>query len=197
MNSTNPKFAFQGLDHIALICSDMAATTDFYHRKLGMPILHTLEYHGEGGEVVGQHFFFGVGDREAHIAMFWWKDGYQGIPKEQFAPLPKPRNPRAGPIGSLLHLNLRVAPDRIEEYCHKLKAEGIDFRHAVRYFDPQNPEVMRAVNSRNAYTPPGENALMDSVYFFDPDGIGLEFNAWLPQWATWPNHHVPLANVPV
>ena len=41
------KIEFLGLDHVALGCSDMQRTVDFYHGLLGMPILHTLEYTGD------------------------------------------------------------------------------------------------------------------------------------------------------
>jgi hypothetical protein len=32
---------------------------------------------------------------------------------------------------------------------------------------------------------------MDSVYFNDPDGLRLEFNAWMPDWDSWPNDDKP------
>ncbi|KAA0999143.1 VOC family protein [Paraburkholderia panacisoli] len=189
----NPKFEFQGLDHIALVCSDMVATVDFYHHRLGMPILHTLEYFDDKGELIGQHWFFGVGDSsnpDAHIAMFWWKNGYQSITSSDMPVMPKVSNPRARPIGAMLHLDLRVDPDRIEEYCEKLTKEGIDYRHIVRYQDASLPHGMRGTVSENKYMRPREGALMDSVYFFDPDGIQIEFNAWMPEWRAWPNDAV-------
>jgi catechol 2,3-dioxygenase-like lactoylglutathione lyase family enzyme len=184
------KFDFKGLDHAAVVVADMEATVEFYHEKLGMPVLHTLEYFDDEGELVGQHWFFGVGDPsnpDAHIAAFWWKDGYQILPDDANAPTVKPANPRATPIGSLLHLNLRVDPDKIEEYCGRLTEMGIPFRHSARYLDPDQPGVMRAVNSSDAYLPPEESALMSSFYITDPSGIQVEFNSWLPGWEKWPN----------
>lgn len=38
--SGNPVFDFKEPDHVALTCSDMKQTVDFYHGKLGMPVLH-------------------------------------------------------------------------------------------------------------------------------------------------------------
>jgi catechol 2,3-dioxygenase-like lactoylglutathione lyase family enzyme len=192
----NPKFQFQGIDHIALTCSDMAATTEFYHGKLGMPILHTIEYENEAGEKVGQHFFFGVGDGDAHIAMFYWRDGYQTIKEDYDAAVsaaPHPVNFRSSPIGSFGHLNLRVPAEKIEGYCDRLEAEGIPYYHIVRYRDPDRPEVMRSVRTDNGFGPIEEGALMSSVYFHDPDGLMLEFNAWLPAWESWPKDHAPWA----
>ena len=196
MTSTKP-FEFKGLDHVALVVADMEQTVEFYHGKLGLPVLHTLEYFDDNDEIVGQHWFFGVGDPinpEAHLAMFWWKDGYQDLPKELVEPSAKPPNHRATPIGTMLHLNLRVDADRLEEYCQRLADFEIPFRHAVRYFDPDRPHVMRAVNNFDKYVAPEEGALMSSVYIDDPSGNQIEFNAWLPGWENWPNDAVALPN---
>lgn len=190
---TNTKFEFQGIDHIATTCSDMAKTTAFYRDKLGMPVLYTIEYENDNGEPIGQHFFFGVGDGDAHIAMFYWKDGYQTLSPDEIAAGAKPDNPRAMPIGSFGHLNLRVPETKIEEYCSRLGDEGIPYYHIVRYRDPDRPGVMRIVRTDNGFGPPQDGALMSSVYFHDPDGLMLEFNAWLPAWKSWPNDHTPWA----
>jgi len=190
----NTKFEFQGLDHVALGCSDMKRTVEFYNGTLGMPILHTLEYFdddGHGNSVpMGQHFFFGVGGENpnAHIAFFYWKNGYQILPPDPTADLvPSGVSPRAIKVGALNHLNLRVSQDKIEEYCKKLGAEGIEYKHVTRYGKPEWTEV----KTTNGYTPPKPNCLMDSLYFDDPDGIHLEVNAWLPEWDEWRNDHEP------
>jgi catechol 2,3-dioxygenase-like lactoylglutathione lyase family enzyme len=195
--TTNTKFGFKGLDHVALIVSDMEETVDFYHHKLGMPILHTLEYFNADDELEGQHWFFGVGDPsnpDAHIAMFWWKDGYQTLPQDVVTPSAKPANRRAAPVGTILHFNLRVDADRIEEYCNRLSEMDIPFRHAIRYFDPKRPHAMRAVEAFDKYIPEEEGALMTSVYVTDPSGNQVEFNAWLPGWESWPNDAVAQAD---
>jgi catechol 2,3-dioxygenase-like lactoylglutathione lyase family enzyme len=191
------KFEFKGLDHVALIVKDMKATVDFYHGALGMPVLHTLEYFDDAGQLTGQHWFFGVGDPanpNAHIATFWWKDGYQTLPEDANPITVKPANSLAAPIGKMLHVNLRVDPDKIGAYCERLGELRIPFRHSVRYFDPQNPPVMRAVNSFDKYVEPENGALMSSVYVDDPSGIQVEFNAWLNDWDKWPNDAVPRSN---
>src|ERR1700733_11503297 len=133
---TNPKFQFKGLDHVALTCSDMARTVDFYHRQLGMPVLHTIEYFYANGERMGQHWFFGVGDAsnpDAHIAFFWWKDGYQTLSKEEIFTGKKPANRFARPVGGMLHLNLRVTPENMRPYAEKLSKLGLPYRHVTRY----------------------------------------------------------------
>jgi catechol 2,3-dioxygenase-like lactoylglutathione lyase family enzyme len=193
-------FEFKGLDHAAIVVADMEATVDFYHVKLGMPVLHTLEYFGDDGELTGQHWFFGVGDPvnpDAHIAAFWWKGGYQTLSDDANPVTVKPTNPQASPIGTLLHINLRVDRDKIEEYCNRLSELGISFRHSVRYLDPERPGVMRAVNNFDVYGALEEGALMSSVYIYDPSGIQIEFNSWLPGWEKWPNDAIAKSDVRV
>ncbi|MBB1632478.1 VOC family protein [Cupriavidus sp. UME77] len=201
----NMIFDFKGLDHVALTCSDMKKTVDFYHGKLGMPVLHTIEYHDDNGGLLGQHWFFGVGDEgnpDAHIAFFWWKDGYQTLSKEDVFTGKTPANRFARPIGGMLHLNLRVAPENLRPYAEKLTNMGIPYRHVTRYHTEVSEKQatglvtqgMRGITSRNEYHEPQEGWLMNSVYVFDPDGIEVEFNSWSPQWRSWPNNHVAQSN---
>jgi catechol 2,3-dioxygenase-like lactoylglutathione lyase family enzyme len=191
--ATNEKFDFKGIDHLAITVSDMERAVDFYHGKLGMPILYTMEYKNDRDEVIGQHWYFGVGGAGAHLAIFYWKDGYQTVPPQPFE-RPKPANPRAYPIAELMHFNLRVDPDRIEEYCNKLKDEGIPFRHTVRYRDPERSGLMTIETVENGFVPAREDALMTSVYFSDPDGINIEFNSWLPAFESWPSDATPMSD---
>ena len=37
MRSSEDKFEFRGINHLALVCSDMARTVDFYSNGLSMP----------------------------------------------------------------------------------------------------------------------------------------------------------------
>src|SRR5690349_6149840 len=46
----------RGLNHLALVCSDMARTVDFYTNVLGFPLVKTVDL--PGGR--GQHFFFDI-----------------------------------------------------------------------------------------------------------------------------------------
>ena len=41
--ATNTEFEFRGINHLALVSSDMARTVDFYTNVLGMPLIKTLE----------------------------------------------------------------------------------------------------------------------------------------------------------
>jgi len=40
---TNTEFEFGGINHLALTCSDMQRTVDFYTNILGMKLVKTLE----------------------------------------------------------------------------------------------------------------------------------------------------------
>ena len=69
---TNTEFEFGGINHLALTCSDMQRTVDFYTNILGMKLVKTLEFTHESGS--GQHFFFDVGSGRDAIAFFWFDD---------------------------------------------------------------------------------------------------------------------------
>jgi catechol 2,3-dioxygenase-like lactoylglutathione lyase family enzyme len=56
-----------GVNHVALVCRDMAETVDFYENVLEMPLVKTLDL--PNGR--GQHFFFDCGEG-ATIAFFWF-----------------------------------------------------------------------------------------------------------------------------
>jgi len=38
----NSEFQLGGINHVALVCSDMAKTVDFYSGVLGMPLIKSL-----------------------------------------------------------------------------------------------------------------------------------------------------------
>ena len=62
----NRVFEFSGINHLALVCKDMARTVEFYSNVLGMPLIKTLDLpHG-----FGQHFFFGFAGIDAHAGGF-------------------------------------------------------------------------------------------------------------------------------
>jgi catechol 2,3-dioxygenase-like lactoylglutathione lyase family enzyme len=46
---TNTEFEFGGIHHLALTCSDMQRTVDFYTNILGMKLVKTLEFTHESG----------------------------------------------------------------------------------------------------------------------------------------------------
>jgi catechol 2,3-dioxygenase-like lactoylglutathione lyase family enzyme len=66
----NREFEIRGVNHLALVCKDMARTVAFYRDVLGMPLVKTLDL--PGGR--GQHFFFDIGNGDT-LAFFWFPAG--------------------------------------------------------------------------------------------------------------------------
>ena len=55
--SSPDAFQLRGINHLALVCSDMVRTVDFYTNVLDMPLVKTLDLPGRPV----QHFFFDLG----------------------------------------------------------------------------------------------------------------------------------------
>ncbi|TAL28454.1 VOC family protein [Phenylobacterium sp.] len=169
-----PGFRFRGVNHIALVCRDMARTVAFYRDALGMPLVKTLEL----PDGKGQHFFFDAGGG-ASIAFFWFPAAPEAQPGVVQAPL------GGGPSahGSMNHLALDVAPEDLTDYRDRLIAAGIDVTDVVAHRDPaplvgDDPTFIR------------------SIYFHDPDGIRLEFAAWARDLTPLDVSHAPRSTAP-
>ncbi len=159
----NTVFDIRGINHLALVCKDMARTVDFYSNVLGMPLIKTIDLpHG-----IGQHFFFDIGNGDA-LAFFWFKDA----PGAQPGIAAAANLPGGGPItsahGSMNHVAFNIAPEKMEEYYDKLVAKGIKATRIINHDDSERQASLEL-------TP---TTFVRSIYFFDPDGICLEFAAW-------------------
>src|SRR3954463_13303874 len=64
-DNSNSEFQLGGINHVALVCSDMRRTVDFYSGVLGMPLIKSLDLPGG----MGQHFFFDAGNGDG-VAFF-------------------------------------------------------------------------------------------------------------------------------
>ena len=163
MPARNDQFELRGINHLALVSSDMARTVDFYTNVLGMPLVKTVEL----PRGMGQHFFFDCGNGDS-VAFFWFPD----------APAAEPgvSSPRAMPgegelitaIGSMNHVAFSVPPERFDEYVERLRDAG------VQVSDISNHDDSEWTVARELH----EGVYIRSVYFFDPDGILLEFACW-------------------
>jgi catechol 2,3-dioxygenase-like lactoylglutathione lyase family enzyme len=163
MTGKNKEFEFRGVNHLALVCKDMARTVEFYRDILGMPLVKTLDL--PGGR--GQHFFFDIGNGDS-LAFFW----FDGAPEAA----PGIASPEALPTqgnfvtahGSLNHIAFNVPAEKFDEYHRKLIEKGI--------------KVTKILNHDNSPTQASDQmydgVYVRSVYFFDPDGVCLEFAAW-------------------
>lgn len=159
----NTEFEIRGINHLALVCKDMARTVDFYTNVLGMPLVKTLDLPNG----MGQHFFFDIGNGDS-LAFFW----FPGAPPAA----PGIASPKAAPgkgemltaHGSMNHVAFDIPEDRMEEYVAKLQAKGLNPTAIVNHDD----------SPRGIAKEMGPGVFVRSVYFMDPDGILLEFACW-------------------
>lgn len=149
-----------GVNHLALVCRDMAETVDFYTRILGMPLVKTVAL-PDGG----QHFFFDCGGG-ALLAFFWWENAPPAAPGiasvEDF-----PSKPMSA-VGSMNHVAFTVDEAELARALERLKAAGVPALPVVVNHDDSPQGVAREMH-------PG--VFVRSVYFRDPNGIMLEFAA--------------------
>lgn len=159
---------YQGLHHLALVSSDMARTVEFYTRVLGMKLKKGFDL--DNG--YGQHFFFDMGAGN-ELAFFWFRDA--GGPQPGVSSPTTLVGRRPGNItsahGSMNHVAFSIAADKIDGYRELLLSRGVDCTPVVNHDD-----VVTGAESRtsNAVT---DKTWLRSFYFFDPDGIMLEFCA--------------------
>src|SRR4051812_48741845 len=174
-------FELQGVSHLALVCSDMARTVDFYTNVLGMPLIKTVELPAG----MGQHFFFDIGGGDS-LAFFWFADAPAAAPGIA-APVARPDNGEStSAVGSMNHIAFQVAPDRIDDYRGRLVAAGVECSVVVNHDDSEwtvSKEMHPGVYVR-------------SVYFQDPDGILLEFAAWTRALGEDDVRHAPVSMRP-
>jgi catechol 2,3-dioxygenase-like lactoylglutathione lyase family enzyme len=157
----NTEFEFQGVNHLALVCKDMARTVEFYSGVLGMPLIKTIDLPRN----LGQHFFFDLGNGDA-LAFFWFRDApdaQPGVASAKRGTLPGP-----SAHGSMNHVAINVPADKVDEYYEKLKAKGIECSRVVNHDDSPAQASLEI-------TP---TTFVRSIYFYDPDGIALELAAW-------------------
>ena len=154
----------RGINHVALVCRDMARTVDFYTNVLGMPLVKTVELPNGSG----QHFFFDCGGG-ATVAFFNFPDAPDAVVGVSQAEGLPDRASLLTSVGSMNHLAFMVEPDEIEGFRQRMIDLGIEVT------DVWNHDDSEWGLARSADDP---GVFVRSVYFRDPDGILLEFAAW-------------------
>ena len=152
-----------GINHLALVCRDMAETVAFYTEKLGMPLVKTVAL-SDGG----QHFFFDCGG-DTLLAFFWWPDtppAAPGIASQGEYP-DKPRSA----VGSMNHVAFHLDEDELEASIARLQAAGVRLAAPIVVNHDDSPRG----GSREMH----DGVWIRSVYFRDPNGIMLEYAATL------------------
>lgn len=160
--TTNDRFVIRGVNHIALVSSDMARTVHFYRDVLGMPLVKTIDMPGGG-----QHFFFDMGNDDC-LAFFWFPGAQPAEPGVSNAPALPDRGDITSAHGSMNHLAFDVPLEHFEEYRQRLIDAGVEVSMILDH-DDSEWQVAREFH-------PG--VFVRSFYFRDPDGILLEFASW-------------------
>ncbi len=162
MTAENTEFRLGGVNHVALVCKDMARTVGFYNGVLGMPLTKTINLPGGG-----QHFFFDIGKGD-HLAFFW----FPGAPEAVEGVSSPKALPGKGEIltahGSMNHLAFDVPLEEFEAYREKLIAKGVEVSPILDHDDSPST-IARTYH---------DGVFVRSFYFRDPDGVLLEFASW-------------------
>ncbi|MEM7080714.1 MAG: VOC family protein [Pseudomonadota bacterium] len=156
-------FEFRGINHLALVCKDMARTVEFYRDILGMDLIKTIDL-PQGS---GQHFFFDAGNGDA-LAFFWFPDAPVSQPGITHPAHRLGRGPLTTAHASMNHVAFNVPLEQIHSYQQKLEAAGIEV----------TPVIHHDASPHQASLEHTDSTFVKSIYFQDPDGIMLEFAAW-------------------
>ncbi len=156
------KIDFRGINHLALVSSDMERTVGFYRDVLGMALTKTIELPGGG-----QHFFFDCGNGDS-LAFFWFENAPAAVPGVS-APAHRPdRGDIVSAHGSMNHVAFAVSPEHIDSCVESLRSAGVECTEVWNHDDSEwgiAPEQT-------------DDVFVRSIYFTDPDGIALEIAAW-------------------
>ncbi len=175
-SNVNTEFAFSGISHVALVCSDMARTVDFYSNTLGMPLVKALDLPNG----MGQHFFFDAGNGDC-VAFFWFAQAPDRVPGISSPAAIPGIGEIVSAVSTMNHLALHVPPDRFDEYRERLKAKGVRVGPILNH-DDSATQVSPTVH-------PG--VYVRSFYFLDPDGITIEFACWTKEFSEVDTQVVP------
>jgi len=163
-----------GINHLALVCKDMAETVAFYQDILGMPLVKTVAL-PDGG----QHFFFDCGGGNL-LAFFWWDNAPDAAPGvASVAHFP---NKPMTAVGSMNHVAFSVDEAELAPCVKRLEEAGVPVLPVVVNHDDSKYGVAEEMH-------PG--VFVRSVYFTDPNGIMLEFAAFTRALGPGDVNHVP------
>lgn len=121
-----PPTTGRGVHHVALLCTDVGRTIDFYQGLLGFPLTELFENRDYKGST---HFFFDIGNGNA-LAFF----DFPGLGLEDYAEV----------LGGLHHLALSVPPDVWDDKLAALQAAGVETQvidTSIYFRDPDGTRV--------------------------------------------------------
>ncbi|HEX2851022.1 MAG TPA: VOC family protein [Acidimicrobiales bacterium] len=176
--STNPEFELRGINHLALVCRDMAETIEWYGSVLGMKLVKTLEL--PGGR--GQHFFLDMGNGVDGIAFFWFPEAPEA---ERGVTLQDRGGVTA--IATMNHVAFDVPAEQFEEYRRRLVDKGVEVTPIINHADSLDGGHKADYDAGTD----GGDVFIRSMYFRDPNGITLEFACWTRALAETDVRHAP------
>ena len=145
MRADQPRW--RGINHLALITTDMDATVRFYHGVLGARLVATI------GNPSFRHYFFEFGNEQT-VAFFEYRD----IALEPFAKPAGVPDPRAVQFD---HLSFNLPDEQaLESLRRRLKEHGCEVTYVVDH------QIMRSIY----FTDPNGIALEASWWVVDATG---------------------------
>ncbi len=149
MNNSPAKPLSRGVHHLALNTDDMKMTMDFYTRVLGMPLVHALKVPpglGTGPDNRGNPPF-------ENIRHYFLDAGGDSL--LAFFEIPKGVKPKGDrdAIGTMQHVSFAVSEKKFNEVLERIRSANLSF-----------------------LGPLDVGCDTWSIYFFDPNGIRLEFS---------------------
>ncbi len=152
MSATVEQPRWRGINHLALVTSDMDATVRFYHGVLGARLVATI------GTSSFRHYFFEIGVQNT-IAFF----EYAGADIARFA---KPAGVPDGRAIQFDHLSLNLPDERaLESLRSRLKEAGCEVTDVVDH------GIMRSIY----FTDPNGIALEASWWVDDATGRDTDY----------------------
>lgn len=150
MTSVQPRW--RGINHLALVTTDMDSTVRFWHGVLAARLVTTI------GTETFRHYFFEFGPEQT-VAFFEYRDA-------ELEPFSKPAgvpDPRAVQFD---HLSFNLADEQaLEELAARLKEHGCEVTDVVDH------DVMHSIY----FTDPNGIALEASWWVVDPTGREADY----------------------
>ncbi len=115
----------RGVHHVALLCSDVERTIDFYQGLIGFPLTDLFENRDYPGST---HMFFDIGNGN-FLAFF----DFPGLDLGPYAEV----------LGGLHHLAISVDPDRWEEIRGRLESAGREYQRVKTSIYLPDPDGAR------------------------------------------------------
>ncbi len=175
-SAENKEFEIRGIHHLALVCRDMQKTVDFYTNVLGMPLVKTIDLPAG----MGQHFFFDCGNGDS-LAFFWFPEAHEAVPGIAAPEALVGQGPNHSAHGSMNHVAFNVPAEKFDEYRDRLEAKGVDVTMIFNH-DNSPAQISEEIT---------EDVFVRSMYFFDPDGVMLEFATWTADFGPEDARHRP------